>query len=181
MAADIKSNRLDVCCTEFIANHQNDVLATNSLCNLHPEALKDLIAKSILPASSLLLAGAAPMQKQNTQNTSTFTDGTTLPFPPTLPQSMPLPSTLLSSLSPNLPSSLTYNLPSTLPSTLPLSLPPLATVLNEASDETKQDMTVKDMAVKAIEVTTKVMDKMKIDKDIIPAAGSLDTKEFLVV
>ena len=57
-AADLKSERLDVCCSEFIAANQNSVLATRTLCNLRPEALKDLIAKSILPASSLLLAGA---------------------------------------------------------------------------------------------------------------------------
>ena len=67
LAADLKSERLDFCCSEFIAAHQSDVLATNTLCRLHPDALRDLIGKSILPASSLLLASAAP----NTKSTAT--------------------------------------------------------------------------------------------------------------
>jgi hypothetical protein len=58
LASDLRSERLDVCCSEFISAHQNEVLAMKTLGNLHPEALKDLIAKSILPASSVLLAGA---------------------------------------------------------------------------------------------------------------------------
>lgn len=66
LAAELKSERLDVCCSEFIATHQNDVLATNTLCHLHPDALRDLIGKSILPASSLLLSGAAPNSKSST-------------------------------------------------------------------------------------------------------------------
>ena len=56
LASDLRSERLDVCCSEFLSAHQNEVLAMKTLCNLHPEALKDLIAKSILPASSVLLA-----------------------------------------------------------------------------------------------------------------------------
>lgn len=67
LAADLKSERLDFCCSEFIAAHQSDVLATNTLCRLHPDALRDLISKSILPASSLLLASGAP----NTKSTAT--------------------------------------------------------------------------------------------------------------
>jgi hypothetical protein len=58
LASDLRSERLDVCCSEFISAHQNEVLAMKTLGNLHPEALKDLIAKSILPASSVSLAGA---------------------------------------------------------------------------------------------------------------------------
>jgi hypothetical protein len=58
LASDLRSERLDVCCSEFISAHQNEVLAMKTLGNLHPEALKDLIAKSILPASSVLSAGA---------------------------------------------------------------------------------------------------------------------------
>jgi hypothetical protein len=61
LASDLRSERLDVCCSEFLSAHQNEVLATKTLGNLHPEALKDLIAKSILPASSVLLAGATVM------------------------------------------------------------------------------------------------------------------------
>lgn len=56
LACEMKSERLDVCCSEFISAHQEDVQASKTLCDLHPDALKDLIAKSILPASTILLA-----------------------------------------------------------------------------------------------------------------------------
>lgn len=65
LASDLKSERLDVCCSEFISAHQNEVLAMKTLGNLHPVALKDLIAKSMLPASFVLLAGVttiAPLE-----------------------------------------------------------------------------------------------------------------------
>lgn len=59
LACEIKSERLDICCSEFISAHQEDVQASKTLCDLHPDALKDLIAKSILPASTILLASGA--------------------------------------------------------------------------------------------------------------------------
>ena len=67
LACELKSERLDVCCSEFISAHQEDVQASKTLCDLHPDALKDLIAKSILPASTILLASgtknAGPLSK----------------------------------------------------------------------------------------------------------------------
>jgi hypothetical protein len=57
-AAEVKSERLNTCCVEFISTHQSDVQATKTLGNLDSDALKDLIAKSILPATSVLLGGS---------------------------------------------------------------------------------------------------------------------------
>ena len=54
LAVDVKSERLDSCCSDFIAAHVNNVMATKTLNNLRPQALKNLITRSVIPASSLL-------------------------------------------------------------------------------------------------------------------------------
>lgn len=50
----LKSERLNKCCAEFIAANQQSVLASKTLNKIDPDILKDLIARTILPASSLL-------------------------------------------------------------------------------------------------------------------------------
>lgn len=53
LASELKLDRLTSCCSEFIATHLNNILATKTLQNLHPDALKGLIARSVIPAQSL--------------------------------------------------------------------------------------------------------------------------------
>lgn len=60
LAVDVQSERLDSCCSDFIAAHVNNVMATKTLKNLRPQALKNLITRSVIPASSLLVPGPSP-------------------------------------------------------------------------------------------------------------------------
>jgi hypothetical protein len=54
LAVEIKSVRLESCCSDFIAGHINNVLATKTLINLKPQALKNLITRSAIPSPLLL-------------------------------------------------------------------------------------------------------------------------------
>lgn len=54
LAVEIKSIRLESCCSDFIAGHINNVLATKTLINLKPQALKNLITRSAIPTPLLL-------------------------------------------------------------------------------------------------------------------------------
>jgi hypothetical protein len=54
LAVEIKSVRLESCCSDFIAGHINNVLATKTLINLKPQALKNLITRSAIPTPLLL-------------------------------------------------------------------------------------------------------------------------------
>jgi hypothetical protein len=55
LAVDIQSDRLERCCSDFIAAHINNVLAANTLRELKPQALKNLITRSVIPTSALLV------------------------------------------------------------------------------------------------------------------------------
>lgn len=54
LAVEIQSTRLESCCSDFIAAHINNVLATKTLINLKPQALKNLITRSAIPTPLLL-------------------------------------------------------------------------------------------------------------------------------
>lgn len=71
LAVEVKSERLDICCSDFIASHINNVMATKTLSNLHPQALKNLITRSVIPASALLLPPNSPQESTFNFN-STF-------------------------------------------------------------------------------------------------------------
>lgn len=55
LAVDVQSDRLERCCSDFIAAHINNVLAANTLRELKPQALKNLITRSVIPTSALLV------------------------------------------------------------------------------------------------------------------------------
>ena len=62
LAVEVKSERLDSCCSDFIAAHVNNVMATQTLSNLRPQALKNLITRSVIPATALLHPPSSPTQ-----------------------------------------------------------------------------------------------------------------------
>jgi hypothetical protein len=67
MASENGSSRLEICCSEFIGRHVQDILAKKSLERLRPETLRKLLEQSILPGSLVaqagVSAGAAPGEK----------------------------------------------------------------------------------------------------------------------
>ena len=67
MASESGSSRLEICCSEFIGRHVQDILAKKSLERLRPETLRKLLEQSILPGSLVaqagVSAGAAPGEK----------------------------------------------------------------------------------------------------------------------
>jgi hypothetical protein len=67
-ASELKLDRLSICCSEFIAVHLNNILATKTLQDLHPDALKELIARSVIPTHSLqALSTLSPQQSEISQ------------------------------------------------------------------------------------------------------------------
>jgi hypothetical protein len=50
-STDLKLIRLNKCCSDFIAANVNNVMATNTLHKLQPEALKDLIFERVISHS----------------------------------------------------------------------------------------------------------------------------------
>ena len=76
LAVEVKSERLDSCCSDFIASHINNVMATKTLSNLRPQALKNLITRSVIPASALLLPPTSPQESTiNFNSTFGYTKG----------------------------------------------------------------------------------------------------------
>jgi len=68
VASESKLDRLSNCCSEFIAVHLNNILATKTLQDLHPDALKELIARSVIPTHSLQgLSNLSPQQSVTSQ------------------------------------------------------------------------------------------------------------------
>jgi hypothetical protein len=74
LAAEGGSERLEVCCSEFIGQHVQDVIAGKTLSRLRPETLRKLLEQSILPGTLVAQPVVAPPVDADTSTA----DGTAL-------------------------------------------------------------------------------------------------------